>query len=178
MDSTNIWIAASDGDLDTVKAFVEAGIHPNTKDENGYTAIHAAASYGHIGLLEYLLANGGDPNVTDNDGDTPLFFSEIASIANCLLQHGADATIRNHDGYLAIETASEEERDEVVELLQNITPEFRRPTVESTEADLEHVLANDGETIVLNLDAIQQLAASGALAELMDGDGGEDDALR
>ncbi|KAI8849043.1 ankyrin repeat-containing domain protein [Chytridium lagenaria] len=73
---TNIWLAASDGDLAVVQQFLMAGQHPNVKDENGYTPIHAAASYGHLELLEYLLQNGGDPNIGDNEGDTPLHFTE------------------------------------------------------------------------------------------------------
>lgn len=34
----NIWVAASDGQLDVVKNFIENdGLSPNAKDENGYT---------------------------------------------------------------------------------------------------------------------------------------------
>lgn len=33
----NIWIAASDGDLAAVQAFVQNGISVNAQDENGYS---------------------------------------------------------------------------------------------------------------------------------------------
>ena len=37
---------------------------------------HAAASWGHGELLRYLLENGGDANIGDSDGDTPLHVCE------------------------------------------------------------------------------------------------------
>lgn len=37
---------------------------------------HAATSWGHPTLLEYLLNHGGDANVCDNDGDTPMHVCE------------------------------------------------------------------------------------------------------
>ncbi len=38
---------------------------------------HAAAAYGHIELMRYLLDDaGGDVNIVDNDGDTPLHHNE------------------------------------------------------------------------------------------------------
>lgn len=55
----NLWVAAADGEVDTVRAHLDAGVSPGAPDENGYTACHAAASYGHVPVLELLLARGG-----------------------------------------------------------------------------------------------------------------------
>ena len=67
----NIWVAASDGDLERVKHLVEVeGVSVNAQDEVGYSPLHAAASYGEIQVLEYLLARGGDVTIKDEDGDT------------------------------------------------------------------------------------------------------------
>ena len=38
-DFQNIWIAAGDGDLSSVQAFVESGVSVNAQDENGYTPL-------------------------------------------------------------------------------------------------------------------------------------------
>jgi hypothetical protein len=38
-DATNIWIAAGDGELDLVKAFVAGGTPVDAQDENGYTPL-------------------------------------------------------------------------------------------------------------------------------------------
>ena len=47
-DTVNVWTAASDGDLETVRRCIESGAHaPHTPDAQGYTCLHAAASYGH-----------------------------------------------------------------------------------------------------------------------------------
>ena len=75
---TNVWTAASDGDLATVKRCIESGAHaPHTPDAQGYTCLHAAASYGHHELLQYLIARPGvNLNCGDEDGDTPLHVVE------------------------------------------------------------------------------------------------------
>lgn len=58
----NIWIAASDGKLDLVKAFVASGVAVNAQDENGYSAIHAAASWGEFSFFAvYKLAETTQP---------------------------------------------------------------------------------------------------------------------
>lgn len=69
MEGTTIQMAAGDGLLDAVRAFVATGnVGPNTKDDFGYTAMHAAVSYGQADVLRYLLTAGGDVNVKDEDG--------------------------------------------------------------------------------------------------------------
>ncbi len=41
---------------------------------------------------------GGNVNVTDEDGDTPLYTVENIETAQFLVNHGADSTQRNHEG--------------------------------------------------------------------------------
>jgi hypothetical protein len=41
---------------------------------------------------------GGDVNVTDDDGDTPLYTVENVATASFLVQHGATVDRRNHEG--------------------------------------------------------------------------------
>lgn len=60
--------------------------------------MHAAASYAHLELLDYLLSQGGNVNITDDDGDTPLFTCETIEAAQWLVEHGADATHKNEEG--------------------------------------------------------------------------------
>jgi ankyrin repeat protein len=59
---------------------------------------HAAASYGHLELLEYLIEKGGDINITDEDGDTPLFTVESVETARWMVDHGANYDIKNNEG--------------------------------------------------------------------------------
>ena len=47
----------------------------NIVDKNGLSALHWACDRGHAGLCEMLLAEGGDVNLQDNDGTTPLNYA-------------------------------------------------------------------------------------------------------
>lgn len=69
MEGTTIQMAAGDGLMEVVQAFVANGTPVNVKDDAGYTAMHAAVSYGHVDVLRYLLSVGGDVNVADEDGE-------------------------------------------------------------------------------------------------------------
>ncbi|KAK0450129.1 ankyrin repeat-containing domain protein [Armillaria borealis] len=105
---SNIWIAAGDGDLARVEELVLAGTLPNIPDEFTYTPMHAAASYGHIHVLEFLLAHGGDVNITDDDGETPLYVVEDVVTARWLIDHGAVIDRTNNEGVSPIESLAED----------------------------------------------------------------------
>lgn len=104
----NLWVAAGDGDLERVKELINQSISPNIPDPNTYTPMHAAASYGQIEVLAYLVANGGDVNITDEDGDTPLYTVENIETARWLVDHGAVVDRRNNEGISPIEHLSED----------------------------------------------------------------------
>ncbi|KAK0223156.1 ankyrin repeat-containing domain protein [Armillaria fumosa] len=114
---SNIWIAAGDGDLARVQELVLAGTLPNIPDEFTYTPMHAAASYGHIHILEFLLAHGGDVNITDDDGETPLYVVEDVATARWLVDHGAVIDRTNNEGVSPIESLVED-FPQVAEFLQ------------------------------------------------------------
>ncbi|KDR76328.1 hypothetical protein GALMADRAFT_247717 [Galerina marginata CBS 339.88] len=100
----NIWVAAGDGDLDRVRELIEHhSLSPNLPDDFTYTPIHAAASYGHIHVLEYLLSRGGNVNITDSDGDTPLYTVENIETARYLVEHGAVVARQNLEGVSPID---------------------------------------------------------------------------
>ncbi|KAG6906703.1 hypothetical protein DXG01_012527 [Tephrocybe rancida] len=139
----NIWVAAADGDLARVQnasshtpyALVTSIIsspsaqHPNAPDEHTYTPMHAAASYGQIDILTYLLSRGGDVNITDGDGDTPLYTAETLETARFLVEHGARIDHRNHEGISPI-THLSEDFPALSTYLQSLLPSS--PTTTST----------------------------------------------
>ncbi|RSH88054.1 uncharacterized protein EHS24_000581 [Apiotrichum porosum] len=104
----NLWVAASDGDLERVQALIAAGASPNDKDQHSYTPMHAAASYAHLDLLEFLVGAGGNVNLPDDDGDTPLFTCESVEAAQWLVEHGADAAHKNGEGLTAADSLDED----------------------------------------------------------------------
>ncbi len=60
--------------------------------------MHAAVSWSHASVLLYLLEKGANINITDSDGETPLFVVESAEMARQLIQLGVDPTIKNNEG--------------------------------------------------------------------------------
>ncbi|KAL1662697.1 ankyrin repeat-containing domain protein [Schizophyllum commune] len=113
--SKNIWVAAGDGDL----ARVQVPLSPNVPDENTYTPMHAAASYGQLQVLEYLISRGGDVNVTDSDGDTPLYTVEDIPTAQWLVSHGATVVRTNNEGLSPIDHLRED-FEEVATFLEGL----------------------------------------------------------
>jgi len=68
--------AASQGDLNEVRALVATGVEPGTADYDGRTALHLAAAEGQLEVVRYLLASGTDPQPVDRWGGTPLSDAE------------------------------------------------------------------------------------------------------
>ncbi|CAE6461639.1 unnamed protein product [Rhizoctonia solani] len=143
----NIWIAAGDGDLERVKTLIEEqGVSPNAADDViGYTPMHAASSYGHIHILTYLISKGGDVNITDEEGDTPLFTAETVAVAQFLVEHGARVDLTNSEGVSPIE-AVEEDFPEVAEYLRS---QSSSPAQPQRTREQEHDAASEELTAEL-----------------------------
>jgi len=119
----NIWVAAADNDFDTVKNYISSGnFTPNSKDPNGYTPIHAAVSYGHVDLLKYLIEQGGDINIQDAEGDSPLHHVEDLNTAKLLVEtYKADWKLKNNEGQIPADYIEEDDEfPEVVQYLRSL----------------------------------------------------------
>lgn len=84
--------------LHSLPLIIIQGTSPNTPDENSYTPLHAAASWAHVEILRYLIEKGGDINLVDADGETPLFLVESADMARMVISLGGDPNVRNLEG--------------------------------------------------------------------------------
>jgi ankyrin repeat protein len=122
--TTNVWIASSDGDIDAVRNYLQH-MSPDSKDENGYSILSAAASYGHKELVRILIEEfKANPNIQDEEGDAPLHICQDIDTIKLLVQLGADPTLRNHENKLPIEVAFIECASDVVEFLKEFTPDY------------------------------------------------------
>jgi ankyrin repeat protein len=118
----NIWIASSDGNIDLVRKYLET-MSVNSKDENGYTPLHAAASYEHTELIRILVEEyGAEIDIRDEDGDTPMHMCYDLETVKLLIELGADPHATNSEDKLPIECAYLEDAIDVVEYLRQFTP--------------------------------------------------------
>ncbi|KAM9904958.1 hypothetical protein OXX69_007369 [Metschnikowia pulcherrima] len=121
---SNIWVAAADNQVEIVEKYLTSNeFSANAKDPNGYTPIHAAASYGHLDLLKMLVSNGGDINIQDNEGDTPLHHAEDVVTAKFIVEElKADFKITNEEGQTAADYVQEEgEYPELAQYLRSLS---------------------------------------------------------
>ena len=121
---SNIWVAAADNQVEIVEKYLTSNeFSANAKDPNGYTPIHAAASYGHLDLLKMLVSNGGDINIQDNEGDTPLHHAEDVVTAKFIVEElKADFKIKNEEGQTAADYIEEEgEYPELAQYLRSLS---------------------------------------------------------
>ena len=108
---------------------------PEAADRAGYTAIHAAASYGHLPLLRFLIKDrNGDINVKDLEGDTPLHMCELVEVAREMIEElGADVTLKNNEGLTPAEAMREEgDFDDLADYLESVTPDVVRSNVDNS----------------------------------------------
>jgi ankyrin repeat protein len=133
MDASTPWMAASEGNLALLQSSLQQLNFPLTAaDENGYTLLHAAASYNHLGMVQFLISNGADIHAVDKDGDSVLHYAGNIASAKMLVEVGqANLARTNAQGKTALQAKQEElveimhdedmdEDDEDVDLLKDV----------------------------------------------------------
>ena len=99
---------AQAGDVDGLKAALEAGADVNERDARGWTALMHAVNKGYTLLVEPLLNAKADPDVRAADGATALFIAAVhgqPEIISLLMQAGADPSVRGPKGKTAVDVA-------------------------------------------------------------------------
>jgi ankyrin repeat protein len=107
--------AATEGKLAMMEVLLKAGADPNTKDEDGMTALRHVAWTGknQVAVTRRLISAKADVNLVADDNWTPLIQVMYADpgiavpVAQLLLQAGADASIVNNEGNTALTLAAE-----------------------------------------------------------------------
>ena len=72
--NTPLWFAAQGpwpNGIHVVRALVAAGANVNRQCEHGRTALHMAAAWAHLDVVMFLMDDGADPSIRDDEGMTP-----------------------------------------------------------------------------------------------------------
>lgn len=62
----------SRGGIEVMRRLLTGGANIEGTNRNGRTALHNAAGWCHVQMVEELLAAGADPSATDNEGNMPV----------------------------------------------------------------------------------------------------------
>ncbi|XP_059489715.1 uncharacterized protein LOC132204878 [Neocloeon triangulifer] len=102
-------LACLNGKLENVQYLLGLnGFCLGKKGKNGKTALHNAASRGHIAVAEFLLSKGADVNARDDDNETPLTYAAFISnekMCQLMVESGADLSAVNSGGNDALHLA-------------------------------------------------------------------------
>ncbi|KAK7206048.1 ankyrin repeat-containing domain protein [Myxozyma melibiosi] len=187
--AANLWLAASDNDIRAVEALLVTGTNTaNDKDPHGYTALHAAASYGHHDLLRLLVKRGGDVNILDEDGETPLFVVEKVETAKVLIEElGADWKVKNDEGVTAREKLQKdveedgEPFEEVVGYLKGLEDgtEAGDEGIESMQRRIADAIpSGSGMSVSIQRESVRRLVEEAVRLQLGDGRTEEERSVR
>jgi len=118
MAATDMKWVLQNGDIDVLKARVEADASLVNAECGGRPPLHVAADYGQKEVLEYLVRHGADINATDKYGITPLLSAIYEGHTDCvklLLSKGAKKVGKAPDGSSYLDCA---EKEDIRALLQ------------------------------------------------------------
>ena len=118
--------AGAEGRLEVLKMTVAAGADLASVNRYGGTALIPAAHHGHVEVVRYLLTTEVDVDHVNYLGWTALLEAVILGdggrtyqrIVALLLNGGADPTISDKQGIIALEHAKAGKMDEIVRLLE------------------------------------------------------------
>jgi len=182
--------AALNGQIDKVRSLLEAGVDPNCRTKNGYTALMGAALEGHGAVVELLLQAGADPNIRYIDDRTALFgavHQGHVEVVEILLQKGANPNVKektqnqtplffavdqNHPGIirLLINAGADLEAKEKVGQYTPLFFAVLRQNTEATKVLLEaganpYALGNEGESVLDMAEDLRNPVISKLLSE-------------
>jgi ankyrin repeat protein len=119
--TTAIMWAASNDDLELVRALIKAGANVTSKNQFGTSALTEAATIGSAPIINALVKAGADPNTKNPEGETPLMAAARSGhldAATVLLEAGADINAKEaFGGQSALMWAAAQGQAEMVKLL-------------------------------------------------------------
>ncbi|MFH1283279.1 MAG: ankyrin repeat domain-containing protein [bacterium] len=113
-------IAATAGQLEIVKLLISKGSHLNHKTREG-TPLILASLMGHSKIVNVLLDNNAEINLTDSNGMTALHWASSEGnfeIVKTLLDHNADSNKLTNNGLKPIDLAIQNKKANIIKILK------------------------------------------------------------
>ncbi|MBL0265779.1 MAG: ankyrin repeat domain-containing protein [Leptospiraceae bacterium] len=99
---------------------MQKGANVKANKNNGFTAMHYAASFGNLETVKYLISNGADVNSKDRDVAIPLHYATLGShleTIKLLVAEGSNVNAKDKDSGTSLHIASRLGNLEVVKFL-------------------------------------------------------------
>ena len=137
--AADLWTAAREGDVKSVQRLINSGQSVNARHGGrGSTALNTAAVFGKTEVARWLIENGADITIPNQDGNTTLhiasFFANEELVA-LLLSKGASPKAKNGRGDTPLSGTSAEWNDALKEIYNGIGRQI------GVELDLEKIKA-------------------------------------
>ncbi len=101
-NQVGLFRAATAGNVAAIRMFLEAGVHLETRNDDGWTILMATIHKGHEELASLLIQKGAQVNVSENGGNTPLHLAAFDGRLSCcrlLVSHQAEIDARSNFGW-------------------------------------------------------------------------------
>lgn len=120
--ATPLMISAASGDISGVEKLIAKGANIHAQDEDLTTALHYAVYYDEVEVVELLLNEGANPNISDYYSTALIVAvaNESYDIVALLYNAGADPTIEDVSGYSALDYFEVTTTKEFEEILNNM----------------------------------------------------------
>ncbi len=112
---------AGNGPIEMAQLLIEHGADVNWRDEEGGTALHAAANHNRTDLITLLIAKGSEVNVKRKaDGWTPLHCADNLETVKLLIEKGANSAARDRCRRTRMDIARGAKQNDIAEFLQRL----------------------------------------------------------
>ncbi len=158
--------AVHSGNVDAVKEQIANGADVNSVAE-GTSVLHLAVSTNNVEIVRLLLSAGANPNITDEEKQTPLMmlYSDAnMEIFNLLLHSGAKVNSKDSEGQTVLMNVAENGNVEMLKSLLRAGAKINRSDNEGKTALIYAVQSGD-------IEKVKVLLSSGAEIGLKDKEG-------
>lgn len=146
--------------MEVAEYLIRHGAKIAAKDDYGKQALHYAAEYGYVTMVDMLIYYEAPVDTSDGFGKTPLYFALVNNhidIAQLLVENGADVLRKDSNGNNYLHIVAQNDTTRVADFLLNTN-------IDITDENLDGLNAFDIAVYNGNLSLVKQLAERGMQA--------------